>query len=125
MMACKPTDKREEMKIRRGEDLKLKVKKGAIGVGRMLKGIDEKKYYYIDNGVINYGKKTSIDDMMEVSVRKLGRGEMFGQSDLICHRNSYTATLKCTTMKGEAYLITKDVLYIYIYIFLYIYIYIS
>ena len=104
----KNSENTQKMLHRNGIKEKSKAKDGAKGVGRILKTkVAEDDSNYLP----------SKDEILEIPIRKLGKGEMFGQDDLFHDRSEYTATLKCISLQAEIYRISKEVLYIYIYIY--------
>ena len=115
MIIARTSEKSKRMTKRRGENVNLLAKQGAKGLGRILRfKSDPKEEHHIqtkDSYLIN--SLTPRDDIQEISIRKIGKGEMFGQNELINDLGKYSATLKCTSLTAEVYQITKQVLSIW------------
>ena len=121
MSICRQTQNHKQMIQRRGENEESKAKRGAIGLGKILK---LKEGNQISNNLIaEINNDTFKDEMIEISVKKIGKGELFGEVDLFNNRPKYTATLKCISCTAKIYVISAYVnkhththIYIYIYI---------
>ena len=90
---------------------KKKVKKGARGLGRLLriKGNKESERKVICNAYSSFCITTPREELMEISVKKMSMGELFGHDDLLNGRKCYTSTLKCNSLNAKLYRISKKV----------------
>ena len=105
MIIQKKSEKAKRMVKRRGIKEDTLAKEGAKGLGRILKAREDEDLGY-SNGVNSI---TPRDEILEISVRKIGRGEMFGQDDLLGDRTEYSATLRCVSLQAYVYRISKTV----------------
>ena len=101
------------------EDISLRVKKGAKRVGKLLKMsvTGNRDYLDLSNGLWNFDDATPNNELIEIPVKKISNGELFGHDDIVNQRDRCTSTLKCVSMRATVYQITKEVNYIYIYIY--------
>ena len=110
----KKSENSKIMMKRRGEEFNVKARNGARSLGRMLKTIGEE-------GILKEDPEDECgrnkDDMQEISVKKIGKGELFGQEDMLNELEKYTASLKCISYKADVYVISVHVIIIYIYIY--------
>ena len=115
MVAYKSSETYKEM-LRRRNETEFKAKQGAKKLGRMLKirGGGETKISEIFSAFPNINSKTPREEIMEVSVKRIAKGELFGHDDIMMERDKYTATLRCISTQAELFAISKDVHNIYI-----------
>ena len=102
-----PKDSQREIRMKRrlGDDGKQMAKRGAHGLGQLLRRED--KYCYTPTGQMD--STVPKDNIAEISIKKIGQGEMFGQIDLFNSRDQYSATLKCISLVAEIYFISVEV----------------
>ena len=109
-MDRKHSERKARMLERNGKNASFRAREGAKVLGRMLKNRTQK----LGPNITTLSIK---DEMLEVVVRKISKGDMYGQNELFNEKPQYAATLSCLSAEAKVYQISKEVIYNYIYIY--------
>ena len=91
---------------------KIPPRKGAIALGRMLRVGSSGELLDLTKKINTFKNIGPTDDLMEISLKRIGSGELFGHEDVLKDREKYTSTVRCISLKALVYQISTKVLYI-------------
>ena len=98
----------DESRMKLWADTRTQIpKKGAKGLSSKLKIMGKVQYEQIDYG--NIADPTPRAELMEISIKILGIGELFGHVDLFQLKENYAATLRCSSLNAKIYMIDINV----------------
>ena len=101
-MVPKLTDNLKRLKKRRGEDMDNNIKYKAKILRRKLRITESQEY-------LSESYPTAFGDLFELPLKKIGKGELFGHIDILKNRERYTALLRCDSLYGKIYIISREV----------------